>query len=98
MLISGIEPVTVVLRFDASLANKNIEIKATRSLIVAPAGQAMRLAPTAEAMLQVALQPEHTRGEITFYAGNVTTVLPVMRAPAALVPNGGNSASEEAAQ
>ena len=85
-LVGGDEPLTVILRFNRVLAGELITLKG-KGVIVSPGGEVMRLAQTAEAMLQVQLEPGERSGKITVSAGNVATTLPVMRVPESMLPS-----------
>lgn len=81
LLVTGNEPVTLLLYFHPSLAGQTLEVLADDSFTVQPPNQFLLIGPTGEAVLVLELGAAQSRGEIALRVDYITTALQFLRAP-----------------
>lgn len=81
LLVTGNEPVTLLLYFHPSLAGQTLEVLADDSFTVQPPNQFLLIGPTGEAVLVLELGAAKSRGEIALRVDYITTALQFLRAP-----------------
>lgn len=83
-LIATGNPILVSLHFDPSLTGTLVAIHASNGVELQPAVDTLIIGPGGECVLQVQLDNQN-QGEITVHCQGVTTVLPLLNAPADIV-------------
>jgi hypothetical protein len=83
--ISGSGPVTLVLRWDRSLAGKKVEVGGARGATVRPGGPVLLIGPTGEAALLVQLNVGVYNAELHVTTDFVTTTVYLQRVPLSML-------------
>lgn len=84
-LVTGTEPVTIVLRFNPQSAGEQVTVIAASGILLNPPQQVLTISARGECAFQAQLAEGTPRGHLITYCKNVRTVVPLQRAPLSAV-------------
>lgn len=83
--VTGTEPVTVKLQFDPLSAGEQVTVIAARGILLVPPQQVLTISAAGDCTFLAQLVTGAPRGHLITYCKNVRTVVPLQRAPLAVV-------------
>jgi hypothetical protein len=83
--VTGAELVTIQLRFNPQSAGEKVRVIAARGIVLNPPQQVLTISAQGDCAFPAQLEERATSGHLIIYCRNVRTVVPLVRARAAVV-------------